>query len=220
MWHIIERFMRAKGYGIRQLSRVAGYKNPTTIYSIKTGQSKDPSFSTMIRIADALGVSLDELRPDKQAGGKSMTQVTVRLYKQGDKVWRDFKAELIKRYENSAMIDISESEAFSKIEKQEFNNRIVVSKKAIVEKRAVAGVDDSDILKTSVNTGLKKISKKRKEARAKYARGIAEAASQCDTLIDVAKRIGKSTTFVKRVASEFEINLPRRNNGHEEIASR
>ncbi|MDE3315292.1 hypothetical protein [Lacticaseibacillus zeae] len=149
-----------------------------------------------------------------------MTQVTVRLYKQGDKVWRDFKAELLKRYENSAMLDISKSEAFSKIEKQEFNNRIVVSKKAIVEKRAVAGVDDSDILNTSVNNGLKKISKKRKEARAKYARWIAEAASQCDTLIDVAKRIGKSTTFVKRVASEFEIKLPSRNNGHEEIASR
>lgn len=149
-----------------------------------------------------------------------MTQVTVRLYKQGDKVWRDFKAELLKRYENSAMLDISKSKAFSKIEKQEFNNRIVVSKKAIVEKREVAGVDDSDTLKTSVNNGLTKISKKRKEARAKYARGIAEAASQCDTLIDVAKRIGKSTTFVKRVASEFNIKLPRRNNGHEEIASR
>ena len=149
-----------------------------------------------------------------------MTQVTVRLYKQGDKAWRDFKAELLKRYENSAMLDISESEAFSKVEKQDFNNRIVVSKKAIVEKRAVSGVDDSDILKTSVNNGLKKISKKRKEARAKYARGIAEAALQCDTLIDVAKRIGKSTTFVKRVASEFEIKLPSRNSGHEEIASR
>ena len=149
-----------------------------------------------------------------------MTQVTARLYKQGDKVWRDFKAELITRYENAAILDISESEAFSKIEKQEFNNLIVVSKKAIVEKRTVSGVDDSDILKTSVNNGLKKISKKRKEARAKYARGIAEAASQCDTLIDVAKRIGKSTTFVKRVASEFEIKLPRRNNGHEEIVSR
>lgn len=149
-----------------------------------------------------------------------MTQVTVRLYKQGDKVWRDFKAELRKRYNNAVKLDISESEAFSKIEKQEFNNLIVVSKKAIVEKRAVSGVDDSDTFKTSVNNGLKKISKKRKEARAKYARGIAEAASQCDTLIDVAKRIGKSTTFVKRVASEFEIKLPRRNNGHEEIASR
>jgi hypothetical protein len=38
-----------------------------------------------------------------------MTQVTVRFYKQGDKVWRDFKAELLKRYENSAMLDISKS---------------------------------------------------------------------------------------------------------------
>lgn len=149
-----------------------------------------------------------------------MTQVTVRLYEQGDKVWRDFKAELQKRYKNAVKLDISESEAFSKIEKQAFNNLIVVSKKSIVEKRAVAGIDDSDILNTSVNNGLKKISKKRKEARAKYARGIAEAASQCDTLIDVAKRIGKSTTFVRRVASEFEIKLPRRNNGHEEIVSR
>ena len=149
-----------------------------------------------------------------------MTQVTVRLCKQGDKVWRDFKAEMHKRYEKAVMLDISESEAFSKIEKQEFNNLIVVSKKAIVEKRAVAGVDDSDILKTSVNNGLEKISKKRKEARTKYAPGIAEAASQCDTLTDVAKRIGKSATFVKRVASEFEIKLPYRNNGHEEIASR
>ncbi|UYN55636.1 hypothetical protein OFW50_09050 [Lacticaseibacillus chiayiensis] len=149
-----------------------------------------------------------------------MTQVTVRLYKQGDKVWRDFKAELITRYENAAMLGISESEAFSKIEKQEFNNRIIVSKESIVEKRAVAGVNDSDTLKTSVNNGLEKISKKRKEARAKYARGIAEAASQCDTLTEVAKRIGKSTTFVRRVASEFDIKLPRRNNGHEEIVSR
>ena len=149
-----------------------------------------------------------------------MTQVTVRIYKDGDKVWRDFKAELQKRYKKAVMLDISESEVFSKIEKQEFNDRIVVSKKSIVEKRAVSGIDDSDILKTSVNNGLKKISKKRKEARAKYARGIAEAASQCDTLIDVAKRIGKSTTFVKRVASEFNIKLPLRNNGHEEIASR
>lgn len=149
-----------------------------------------------------------------------MTQVTVRIYKQGNKVWRDFKAELIKRYENSAMLDISKSKAFSKIEKQEFNNRIVVSKKSIVEKRSVAGIDDSDIFKNPVNSSLKRMSKKSKETRAKYARGIAEAASQCDTLIDVAKRIGKSTTFVKRVASEFEIKLPRRNNGHEEIASR
>ena len=147
-----------------------------------------------------------------------MTQVTVRIYKQGNKIWRDFKAELIKRYESSVMVDISKSEAFSKIEKQEFNNLIIVSKKSIVEKRAVAGVDDSD--NSAANNGLKRMSKKSKDTRAKYALVIAEAAPQCDTLIDVAKRIGKSTTFVKRVASEFNIKLPRRNNGHEEIVRR
>jgi len=38
---------------------------------IRSGGIKDPSFSTMIRIADALGVSLDELRPDKQGEKKA-----------------------------------------------------------------------------------------------------------------------------------------------------
>ena len=89
-----------------------------------------------------------------------MTQVTVRLYEQGDKVWRDFKAELIKRYENSAMIDISKSEAFSKIEKQEFNNRIVVSKKAIVEKRSVAGADNRDIPSLALISSIKAVNKR------------------------------------------------------------
>ena len=149
-----------------------------------------------------------------------MTQVTVRLYKQGDKVWRDFKAELITRYENAAMLGISESEAFSKIEKQAFNNRIVVSKKAIVEKRAVAGVDNRDMPSVALISSIKAVNKRGEANRKKYAVQVYEAASKSKTLTEVAKRIGKSTTFVKRVASEFEIKLPRRNNGHEEIASR
>ncbi|MDE3285541.1 hypothetical protein [Lacticaseibacillus paracasei] len=149
-----------------------------------------------------------------------MTQVTVRLYKQGDKVWRDFKAELLKRYKNAVKLDISESEAFSKIEKQAFNNLIVVSKKAIVEKRAVAGVDNRDMPSVALISSIKAVNKRGEANRKKYAVQVSEAASKSKTLTEVAKRIGKSTTFVKRVASEFEIKLPRRNNGHEEIASR
>lgn len=149
-----------------------------------------------------------------------MTQVTVRLYKQGDKVWRDFKAELQKRYKNAVKLDISESEAFSKIEKQAFNNLIVVSKKAIVEKRAVAGVDNRDMPSVALISSIKAVNKRGEANRKKYAVQVSEAASKSKTLTEVAKRIGKSTTFVKRVASEFEIKLPRRNNGHEEIASR
>lgn len=149
-----------------------------------------------------------------------MTQVTVRLYEQGDKVWRDFKAELQKRYKNAVKVDISESEAFSKIEKQAFNNLIVVSKKAIVEKRAVAGVDNRDMPSVALISSIKAVNKRGEANRKKYAVQVSEAASKSKTLTEVAKRIGKSTTFVKRVASEFEIKLPRRNNGHEEIASR
>ena len=149
-----------------------------------------------------------------------MTQVTVRLYEQGDKVWRDFKAELQKRYKNAVKLDISESEAFSKIEKQAFNNLIVVSKKAIVEKRAVARVDNRDMPSVALISSIKAVNKRGEANRKKYAVQVSEAASKSKTLTEVAKRIGKSTTFVKRVASEFEIKLPRRNNGHEEIASR
>lgn len=149
-----------------------------------------------------------------------MTQVTVRLYKQGDKVWRDFKAELLKRYENSAMLDISESEAFSKIEKQEFNGRIVVSKKAIVEKRAVAGVDNRDMPSVALISSIKAVNKRGKANRKKYAVKVSEAASKSKTLTEVAKRVGKSRPFIQAVAKEFQIKLPSLNNGHEEIASR
>ncbi|WPH54032.1 hypothetical protein SHN02_09955 [Lacticaseibacillus paracasei] len=149
-----------------------------------------------------------------------MTQVTVRLYKQGNKMWRDFKAELIKRYESSVMVDISKSEAFSKIEKQEFNNRIVVSKKAIVEKRAVTGIDNRDMPSMALISSIKAVNKRGKANRKKYAVKVAEAASKSKTLTEVAKRVGKSRPFIQAVAKEFQIKLPSRNNGREEIASR
>ncbi|MEO3720055.1 hypothetical protein [Lacticaseibacillus paracasei] len=149
-----------------------------------------------------------------------MTQVTVRLYKQGDKVWSDFKAELLKRYENSAMLDISKSKAFSKIEKQEFNNRIVVSKYAIVEKRAVAGADNRDMPSVALISSIKAVNKRGEANRKKYAVQVAEAASKSKTLTEVAKRVGKSRLFIQAVAKEFQIKLPSRNNGHEEIVSR
>ncbi|MDE3288482.1 hypothetical protein [Lacticaseibacillus paracasei] len=149
-----------------------------------------------------------------------MTQVTVRLYEQGDKVWRDFKAELQKRYKNAVKLDISESEAFSKIEKQAFNNLIVVSKKAIVEKRAVTGIDNRDMPSMALISSIKAVNKRGKANRKKYAVKVAEAASKSKTLTEVAKRVGKSRPFIQAVAKEFQIKLPRRNNGHEEIASR
>ncbi|RND38943.1 hypothetical protein FAM18132_00933 [Lacticaseibacillus paracasei] len=149
-----------------------------------------------------------------------MTQVTVRLYKQGDKMWRDFKAQLITRYEKAVMLDISESEAFSKIEKQEFNNLIVVSKKAIVEKHAVAGVDNLGMPSVALISSIKAVNKRGEANRKKYAVKVAEAASKSKTLTEVAKRVGKSRSFILAVAEDFQIKLPSRNNGHEEIVSR
>ena len=149
-----------------------------------------------------------------------MAQVTARFYKDGDKVWRDFKAELQKRYKKAVMLDISESEAFSKIEKQEFNNRIIVSKKSIVEKRAVAGVDNRDMPSVALISSIKAVNKRGAANRKKYAVQVAEAASKSKTLTEVAKRVGKSRPFIQAVAKEFQIKLPSRNNGHEEIVSR
>jgi hypothetical protein len=66
-----------------------------------------------------------------------------------------------------------------------------VSKKSIVEKRAVAGVDDSDTLKTSVNNGIHKDFEEAKGSPCQIRARNCRSSSQCDTLIDVAKRIGE-----------------------------
>ncbi|WP_179395039.1 helix-turn-helix domain-containing protein [Lacticaseibacillus absianus] len=68
MWCSIKKILERQGIDAAELSKRAGYKNNSTIYAIKSGQNKDPKLSTVIRIADALGVSLDELRPIKTKG--------------------------------------------------------------------------------------------------------------------------------------------------------
>lgn len=65
MWYQIQTILDEKKMTLRELSQLAGYKNYSTLYMIKQGKVADPSFSTMMRIADALNVSLDDLRPDK-----------------------------------------------------------------------------------------------------------------------------------------------------------
>jgi transcriptional regulator with XRE-family HTH domain len=48
-----------------ELSKLTGYEKTGAIYRLKNGGIKRPSFEMMMRIADALNVSLDDLRPDK-----------------------------------------------------------------------------------------------------------------------------------------------------------
>lgn len=65
MWEKIQIILDRKDMTLRQLSYSAGFRNPSTLYMLKRGKVKDPGFHTMIRIANALGVSLDELKPDE-----------------------------------------------------------------------------------------------------------------------------------------------------------
>ncbi|WP_415379977.1 helix-turn-helix domain-containing protein [Pediococcus pentosaceus] len=66
MWNKIQRILDEKGITANKLSKLAGFKNNSTIFALKLGQSKKPSFELMERIADALDVSLDEFREHKK----------------------------------------------------------------------------------------------------------------------------------------------------------
>lgn len=62
MWNQIEPIMRSKGITANQLSKMAGFKNNSTIYALKNGSIKHPTFELMEKIADALNVSMDSFR--------------------------------------------------------------------------------------------------------------------------------------------------------------
>ena len=47
-----------KGWTLRDLEKASGVSNPL-ISQIETGKVKDPGFSTVIRLVDALGITLD-----------------------------------------------------------------------------------------------------------------------------------------------------------------
>lgn len=47
-----------KGWTLRDLEKASGVSNPL-INQIETGKVKDPGFSTVIRIVDALGISIE-----------------------------------------------------------------------------------------------------------------------------------------------------------------
>ncbi|MBG1272300.1 hypothetical protein FND55_01295 [Lactobacillus paracasei subsp. paracasei] len=87
-----------------------------------------------------------------------MKPITVISYKFGEKSWKNFEGESIKKYEHSVLLDISKTETFSAKEKIEFNHKIVVSFSSIKDKRAI-----KDIPLSNVNKDLnrKKASRRR-----------------------------------------------------------
>ncbi|MGF7437921.1 helix-turn-helix domain-containing protein [Lentilactobacillus senioris] len=62
MWDEIQKILDEKEISIYQLSNLIGFKSNSVLYSFKNGKIKKPSFELMVKIADALDVSLDEFR--------------------------------------------------------------------------------------------------------------------------------------------------------------
>lgn len=57
----MNRLMNEQSISYYQLMKTTGASRGS-IYALKNGKTNDPSYSTVSKIADALGVSLDELR--------------------------------------------------------------------------------------------------------------------------------------------------------------
>lgn len=61
MWSKIEKIINEKKISVYQLAKMTGL-TPQYFYLMKRQGSENPSFLTMIKVADALDVSLDEFR--------------------------------------------------------------------------------------------------------------------------------------------------------------
>ncbi|ADZ07460.1 prophage protein [Lactobacillus amylovorus] len=64
MWKNVEKILKEKGMSIYKLSKITGIPDNT----LRNYHSKhsDPSFTNACKIADALGISLDDLREKKR----------------------------------------------------------------------------------------------------------------------------------------------------------
>ena len=62
MWKLIQKELKRQGMSAYRLSKITGLSQ-NTLQNYKNGH--EPSFSNVVKIADALGVSLDEFRSDK-----------------------------------------------------------------------------------------------------------------------------------------------------------
>lgn len=64
MWNIIEKLMKDKNLTQYKLSKLMNV-HQSVISGLKLGKIKKPSFELACKLADALEVSLDDLRSDK-----------------------------------------------------------------------------------------------------------------------------------------------------------
>lgn len=74
MWDQVEKLLKEKNISIYKLSKLTGI-HENTLRNYRKNYAKtvrsEPSFVNACKIADALGVSLDDLRSDKHANSNS-----------------------------------------------------------------------------------------------------------------------------------------------------
>ena len=61
MWGEIEKQLKIKGWSMYRLAKKSGV-HPSNFSNLKAGRMKEMSWTNMCKIADALEVSIDELR--------------------------------------------------------------------------------------------------------------------------------------------------------------
>lgn len=69
MWKTVEKILKQKGITIYKLAKLTGISD-NTLRNYRSKNS-DPSFTNACKIADALGVSLDDLRGDSTLNKKN-----------------------------------------------------------------------------------------------------------------------------------------------------
>jgi phage protein len=61
MWDKIEKQLKIKGWSMYRLAKESNV-HPSNLSNLKAGRMKEMSWTNMCKVADALGISIDELR--------------------------------------------------------------------------------------------------------------------------------------------------------------
>lgn len=67
-WYVVQKYLNDKQWSLRKLSAMSGI--PDSTLRMYKFHGSDPSFTNICKIADALDISLDELR-DKKVGERN-----------------------------------------------------------------------------------------------------------------------------------------------------
>ncbi|SDQ19472.1 helix-turn-helix domain-containing protein [Carnobacterium viridans] len=65
LWWKIDKQLKEKNLTIYELTKKANIAQ-NTLYELKSGRANDLRFSTVCKIADVLGISLDEFRTEQK----------------------------------------------------------------------------------------------------------------------------------------------------------